>query len=227
MKDKIVVITGASRGLGKTLAEMLREKGARLVIGARNKEELDALAKKIDALPVVMDVTKEKDVQKLSLKAVKKFGRIDIWINNAGVWPPKAPLENVDMKLAHQVFEVNFFGPAYGSRAALIQMKKQGSGTIVNIISTAALLPRPEQTIYAASKHATKGFTDSLRDEVKNTPLKIIAIYPGGFQSHLFDKAKPLNFNEYMTTEEVAEKIIGNLLKAEPLPELILKRPGQ
>ncbi len=221
MKDTIVVITGASRGLGKALAEQLTQKGAKVVVSARSEIDYGGVT------TVVADVTKEEDHSKVLSKAMDQFGRIDIWINNAGVWPPKAPLEHADLEDARKVFDVNFFGLAYGSKAALVQMKKQGSGTIVNIISTAGFLARPEQTIYAASKHAAKGFTDSLREEIKNTPIKVIAVYPGGFQSNLFDKAKPANFEDFMTTESVAEKIIENLEKAEPAAELILKRPGQ
>lgn len=227
MKDKVIVVTGASRGLGEVLSQTLTTKGAKVVMVARNEAELQKNAERIGAMAIVADVTKEADLKKVCEETVKKFGRIDIWINNAGIWLPKSPLEEVDMNRAHDLFEVNMFGTAYGSRVALIQMKKQGSGMIVNIVSSAALTGRPQQTIYSASKHAAKGFTDSLREEIKDTNIKVIGIYPGGFKSNLFDEAKPADFDQYMSTEFVAEKILENLEKEIPDPELILKRPGQ
>lgn len=227
MKNKVVVITGASRGLGKTLAEACASRGARVVMSARDRIELEKNAEKIGALSVVADVTNEADMKRVVERTIKEFNRIDVWVNNAGVWLPKMPIEEVDMKRAHELFEVNVFGTVYGSRQALGEMKKQGEGMIVNIVSSAALMGRPFLAMYSSSKHAAKGFTDSLREELEGTKIKIIGIYPGGIQTHLFDEAKPADFGEYMTPEFVVEKILENLEKPEPDPELILKRPGQ
>jgi len=227
MKGKVIVITGGSRGLGRALAELLIGKGATVVISSRHQAEIEVLAKEIGATGWACDVTDEKSVIRLTDETVKKFGRIDIWINNAGIWLPKTPLEEIDMKRGHELFEVNLFGTVYGSRQALIQMKKQGTGTIVNIVSSAALKGRPGQTMYSASKHAAKGFTDSLREETKGSGILIIGAYPSGFKSHLFDEHKPDEFGDFMSPESVAERIVENLMKKEPETEQILKRPGQ
>src|SRR3989344_3132570 len=114
IKDKVVVITGSSKGLCKSLAYAFTEKGAKVVVNARNKNELIEVASDIGALPVVADVTKEKEVLVLADAVIDKYGRIDIWINNAGIWMPHAPIEEMDWDRAHDLMEVNFFGTVYG-----------------------------------------------------------------------------------------------------------------
>ncbi|MEI6396728.1 MAG: SDR family oxidoreductase [Candidatus Taylorbacteria bacterium] len=240
IQDKVVVITGASRGLGKSLANVLASKGAKLVISGRNKKDLEEVAeeisKKVKVLAVVADITKENEVIHIADMAMEKFGRIDIWINNAGVWLPKMPIEEIDMKKAHELIEVNLFGTIYGVRAAITAMKKRGDrmgdGMIVNIISTSALQGRPNQSVYSASKHAAKGFTDSIREELlmpDNAAGKItvIGVYPGGIKTSMFDAAKPADFDDFMDPDVVAAKIVENLEKDKPEVEQILKRQGQ
>ena len=240
LKDKVVVITGASRGLGKALAQVLSAKGAKLVISGRSVNDLDAVAKEVGAVPVVVDVTKESDVEHLAEVAVSEFGRIDIWINNAGLWLPKAPAEDIDMKKAHELLEVNLFGTVYGSRVAIKNMKSTKSpkngkgsgqnsgGTIVNIVSTSALQGRPNQSVYAASKHAAKGFTDSIREELAAIgEITVIGVYPGGIKTNLFDADKPGDFADFMSPESVAQKIVGNLEADKPELEQVLRRDGQ
>lgn len=233
MKDTVVVITGASRGLGKALAYACAAQGARVVVSApntpQNKEAIDVIADEIDGFVVMADVTKESDMQKLAEATIKHFSKIDIWINNAGIWLPRNSIEKIDMKRAHDVFEVNVFGTLYGCRSALAVMKKQGYGTIVNIVSTSALTGRAFFSVYSSSKHAAKGFTDSLREELKEqgSPVKVIGIYPGGIKTNLFDEKKPDDFDDYMNVETVTQKIIDNLLQQNPEEELVIKRPGQ
>lgn len=215
MKDKVVVITGASRGLGKALAKTLTLRGATVVASDIVSVEYHADVRCID------------DLKKLADNAVKRFGRIDVWINNAGVWLPRMNAEDLDMSRVRDLFEVNVFGMMQGSRVALAEMKKKGSGMIVNIISTAALVGRPLSSAYCASKHAEKGFTDSLREELKDTDIKIIGVYPGGMKTNLFDEKRPEDFDEYIDPDEVASVIVANLGKENPEENLILKRPGQ
>lgn len=227
MKDKVIVITGASKGLGRAMAQILASKGAQVVISGRDAQDLAQLSKEIGATAIVADVTREDQVSELAARTVAASGRIDIWINNAGVWLPRASIEDTDMKRAHDMLEVNLFGTVYGSRAALIQMKKQGQGMIVNILSTSALQGRPNSALYSASKHAAKGFTDSLREEVKGQGISVIGVCPGGIQTHLFDEKKPEDFDEFMTPEFVAQKIVENLESSVPETEMVIKRPGQ
>lgn len=227
LTGKTIVITGASRGLGKVLAQMFAQRGAKLVLAARDEMELAAVADEVGGLAVVADVTKESDMGRVTAEALGKFGAIDIWVNNAGVWLPRGPVEDIDMKRAHDMIEVNLFGVVYGAKAALAHMKPRGAGTIVNVLSTASILARPLSTMYAASKHAAKGFNDSLREEVKESGIQVIGIYPGGIKTHLFDEKKPADYDEFMEPQFVAEAIIKNLEQQNPEPEIILKRAGQ
>ncbi|MDA2921869.1 SDR family oxidoreductase [Patescibacteria group bacterium AH-259-L07] len=224
LKNKVVVITGASKGLGKSLANAFTKQGSKLILSARSKKQLKIVANKIKALPFVADVTNEKHVTNLARFAVKKHKRIDIWINNAGIWIPHAPIEELDSKKVHNMIEVNLLGTMYGSKAALIQMKKQGSGTIINILSTSALEGRAGGAPYCASKYGADGFTKSLRLEAEPENIQVFAIYPGGMKTNLFDAKKPSNFDEFMDPDMVAQTILENLQKQNPEKELILKR---
>jgi NAD(P)-dependent dehydrogenase (short-subunit alcohol dehydrogenase family) len=229
VKDKVIVITGSSSGLGKGLAEILAVQGAKVVVSAPNlpadTKALESIAIAIGGDAVTADVRNENEVDSLAKKAVEHFGRIDIWINNAGIWLPKAPIEDIDMKKARDLFDVNVFGCLNGCRAALKVMKKQGSGVIVNIVSTAALSGRAFSLVYSASKHAERGVTDSLREELKEekSRIKVIGIYPGGMKTDLFGKAKPDDYDKYMSVESVAHKIIVNLGKNDPQDELVIE----
>lgn len=227
LENKVVVITGAARGLGKAMAEILAAKKARVVISGKNKETLEQTAKTLGVVSVVADVSKQEEIQNLAKQTLLQFGKIDMWINNAGVWLPRMNIEEVPLKRVHDLFEVNFFGTLHGSLAALTQMKKQGNGTLVNIISTSALQGRPLSAAYSATKHAIKGLTDSIRDELKEFNVKVIGVYPGGIKTHLFDEKKPDDFEDFMDPKLVAEKIIENLEKETPEETLILKREGQ
>ena len=221
LKEKVVVITGGTKGLGRALAEIFRERGAQVIVGANLIKDVEDQG---NILTVRADVTNEADVVRLAEEVIKKFGRIDVWVNNAGIWLAHAPIEEMDMKRVHDMIEVNLFGTMYGSKAALIQMRKQGSGTIVNILSTSAVQGRAYSSGYGASKFAAMGFTKSLRKEVEETNIKILAIYPGGMRTNLFDEQRPEDYGEYMDPKEVAEKIVANLEGDNPQEELIIKR---
>lgn len=223
LQNKIVVITGAGRGLGKILANGLARRGAKVVVSGKDKN-IEDVAKEVQGLAVVTDVTKGPDIARLAETTLNKFGQIDIWINNAGLWMAHAPIEEMDWARVHDLMEVNFFGTAYGSKTALVQMKKQKYGTIVNILSTSALSGRPFSSGYCASKFAADGFTKSLRGEVSGTPIKVIGVYPGGMKTNLFDDNKPDDFASYMNPEDVAERIIANFEKDIPEEGLIIKR---
>lgn len=222
-----VVITGASKGLGKALAKQLLEKQADVIISDIHESELEKTGLELSATTCVADVTKIEDLQKLADSAVEEMGGIDMWINNAGIWLAPSSIADVDAKRMHDVYEVNVFGMLNGIKQALRIMKKQETGTILNIISTSALTGREGIVAYSSSKHAAKGVNDSLQEELKGGPIQVLAVYPGGMKTALFDEKRPDDYEEYMTPDQVAEKIIENLEKDVPEKELILKRPGQ
>ncbi len=226
LSQAVVVITGGTKGLGKSLAEGFLKQGAQVVVSARSVvgggENGNPQAWYISG-----DVTKETDIQHLADEVVDRYGQIDIWINNAGIWLPKMPIATVDMEQAHAMMEVNLFGTVYGSRVALAQMSVQNHGTILNIISNSALSGRPYSALYCASKFAADGFTKSLRLEAKDQNIQVLAVYPGGIKTHLFDAAKPENYDAYMEPEVVVTAIVNNLLTENPVEELILERPNK
>jgi len=224
LKDKIIVITGASHGLGKALAQTLSDKKAKIIICSRSKDKLEGISKELNVDYVVADVSKEADMEKLAKETISRFGRIDIWINNAGVWLPKGPIEKVDMKMAHDMFEINVFGTVYGSRIALTQMRKQNFGVIVNVISTSALNGRPNAVMYSASKYAVRGFAEALREEAGSN-VNVISVYPGGIKTLMYNEEKPAEYDSFMLPEYVAKKIVDNFEIDNPEKELIIRRP--
>jgi 3-oxoacyl-[acyl-carrier protein] reductase len=223
IKNKTVVVTGGTKGLGKELALAFKKEGANVVVCARSKSDFGHLSKQ-GILEIKADVTKERHMNRLMKVAEKRFGQVDLWVNNAGIWLPHAPVEKVDWSRAHSLIEVNLFGTVYGSKVALVEMRKQGFGLIVNIISTSALSGRVNSSAYCASKYAADGFTKSLREEVKGTSIKVISVYPGGMQTSFFDEKKPEEYGQYMSPDFIAGKILENLKKDNPEEELVLKR---
>ncbi len=224
LKNKVIVITGASRGLGAALALSCAPHGARIVVSGRNKKLITAVADRINGHPVVADVTKPGQVNRLARAAIKKFGHIDIWINNAGTRIPHGPAERINAARMHQMLEVNLFGTIYGSQAALTHMYRRKRGIIINILSTSALTGRANSAGYCASKYATTGFTNSIRLEAKPRRVTVIGIYPGGMRTHFFDEQKPANYDDYMDAAYVADRIIKNVLRNKPREELVIKR---
>jgi short-subunit dehydrogenase len=228
LKDKTVVITGGSVGLGKALAQYFKNEGSNVIISARNKKELEKTAIEIGAEYFVADVTREDDMQKLAEFAVQKFGTLDAWVNNAGVLYSFSPEDKyIDVVKAKEMFDVNFFGTVFGARSALKQMKSVNKGTIINIISTAALDATKAKNlkIYFASKWAVRAYTDSIRAENVDSGIAVLAVYPGGIKTDLWKNYKHESFDQFMTPEYVADKIMNNLKSENPEQSLIIKRP--
>jgi len=224
LKNKVVVITGSTGGLGKALASEFISEQAKVVINGHSVKKLREVSEEIGAVSCAGDVTKESDMQKLANFVVKKFGKIDIWINNAGANMPHSTIEKIDAKLAHKVMEVNFFGTFYGSRSAMKVMKKQKNGTIVNIISIRSLIPSPISVAYSSSKWAVRGLTEALRMILKPDHISVLAVHPTGMKTNLFGKVKPTGYKNYMEPSFAARKIIQNLKLQKPREEIILKK---
>jgi uncharacterized protein len=222
LKDKVVVITGSSKGFGLELARHFISEGSRVVVNSTDKIKIKNVAEEIGALGIYADVTKEEDLINLANDVIEKLGGIDIWVNNAGLWMGDDLVENFDMNKVRKMFDVNVIGTINGSRVALRSMKKGGVGTIINIISTAGLAGRPTLSAYCASKWAVNGFTKSMREE--NDNISVLSIYPGGMKTDLFGDYKPDDWNEFMEPSFVAEKVINNLKEENSIEELIIKR---
>jgi NADP-dependent 3-hydroxy acid dehydrogenase YdfG len=189
IKDKVVVITGASSGLGEAAARRLAKDGAKLVLGARRIDRLQALAKELslsgDAV-VQTDVSKYDEVKRLVDHAVKSHGRVDVMINNAGLMP-QSLLQRLKIDEWDRMIDVNIKGVLYGIAAALPVMQSQKSGHIINVSSVAGHKVRPGGTIYSATKSAVRVISEGLRQEVKPYNIRTTIISPGAVESELPD----------------------------------------
>jgi NADP-dependent 3-hydroxy acid dehydrogenase YdfG len=186
---KVVVITGASSGLGEAAARLLSAQGANVVLGARRVERLQTLAEELKqsggkALAVPTDVTELGQVKRLVDAAVQTYWRIDVIINNAGLMPLSL-LERLKVDDWNQMIDVNIKGVLYGIAAALPYMKEQKSGHVINVSSVAGHKVRPGNVVYAATKHAVRAISEGLRQEVKPYNLRTTVISPGAVATEL------------------------------------------
>jgi len=189
IKDKIVVITGASSGLGEAAARQLAKNGAKLILGARRLDRLKALSEELslgDKAAVETDVTDHEQVKHLVDHAVKVHGRVDVLLNNAGLMP-LSPLDRLKIEDWDRMIDVNIKGVLYGIAAALPHMKQQKSGHIINVSSVAGHKVRPTSTVYSATKHAVRVITEGLRQEVKPYNIRTTIISPGAVASELLE----------------------------------------
>src|SRR5437773_10842648 len=189
IEGKVIVITGASSGLGEAAARYLTSKSAIVALGARRVDRIQSLANELNgrggkALAIATDVTKYDQVKALVDAAVQTYGRLDVIINNAGLMP-QSPLERLKIDEWNQMIDVNIKGVLYGIAAALPYMKQQKSGHIINVSSVAGHKVRPPGTVYAATKHAVLALSEGLRQEVKPYHIRTTVISPGAVATEL------------------------------------------
>ncbi len=188
---KVIVITGASSGLGEAAARLLSAQGATLVLGARRKDRLDALCAELTAaggraVSQVTDVTRRAGVESLVALAVERFGRIDVLVNNAGLMP-NSLLERLKVDDWERMIDVNVRGVLYGIAAALPQMQRQMGGQIINVSSVAGHKVRPGTAVYSATKHAVRVISEGLRMEAKPYNIRVTIVSPGAIATELVD----------------------------------------
>lgn len=182
IEGKVIAITGASSGMGEATAKYLAARGAKVVLGARRVVRLEEVVSSIiknggDAVYLQTDVTRSSDVQRLTELAIEQFGRLDVMINNAGI-SQLHKFEELDIPGWEQMIEVNLKGTLYGIAAALPIFKAQGSGHIINVMSTAGLRIVPFMGVYAATKNAVRTINEALRQESEGR-WRVTGISPG------------------------------------------------
>ena len=220
MKDKVVIITGASSGIGKALAYEFSRRGSKIVIGARNHEQLSNIAQDIkqnggEVVFAVTDVSNEVDCKNLILTAIDHYGKIDVLINNAGI-SMRALFEKTDLKVIKRLMDVNFWGAVYCTKYALPHILEQ-KGSVVAVSSVAGIKGLPARTGYSASKFAMDGFMESLRGENLKNDLHVLIAYPGFTASNIRNTSlggsgtqqgeSPRNEDKMMSAEKVAKHI--------------------
>ncbi len=202
IEGKVVVITGASSGLGEATARHLSAQGAIVVLGARRTDRIQLLADGLirsggKALAVPTDVTHPGQVKRLVDAAVQTFGRIDVMLNNAGIMP-RAPLERLTIEDWNRTIDINIKGVLYGIAAALPHMKQQKAGHMIFVSSVAGHKVGPDYAVYAATKHAVRVLAEGLRQEVKPYNIRTMVVSPGAVATELPDS---------ITEPDIAENI--------------------
>ncbi|NTW24911.1 MAG: SDR family oxidoreductase [Lentimicrobium sp.] len=226
MRDKVVIITGGSSGIGFALAQEFGRLGARIVISARNNERLlkaasDLKTEAIDVLAVQMDVSSEKDCVMLIETTIAHYGKIDILVNNAGI-SMRAVFAKTKLEVLQRLMNTNFWGTVYCTKYALPHLLKT-KGSVVGIISIAGYVGLPGRTGYSASKFAVRGFLDTLRCENLKTGLHVLVAAPGFTSSNIRTAAltadgseqgeTPRNEDGMMPADVAARKIVKATLK--------------
>ena len=217
IEDKVVVITGASSGIGEATALLLAERGAKVVLGARGSDRLKALAARITKMGgevsyAQTDVRRRGDLSNLVKLACERYGKLDVLINNAGVMPI-SPLDDLRVEEWEEMIDVNLKGVLYGIAAALPVFRTQGSGHFVNIASTAAYLVVPSMSVYAGTKVAVRAISEGLRQEAGDK-LRVTIISPGMTRT---------NFADTMTNPQVKAQLEERRDKIAMPPEAIAR----
>ncbi len=197
LAGQVVIVTGASSGIGEETARRLVRGGAKVVVSARRPDRLDALARELDpsgarVLAVAGDVTSDTDRRRLVDATLEKFGRIDGLVNNAG-YGTRGPVEMVPVDLVRQNFETNVFSLIALTQLVLPHLRERGAGCIVNIGSVAGRIARPMSSIYDSTKHALEAITDGLRGELKPFGVRVTLIRPGFIITEFIDAAAKIS----------------------------------
>lgn len=236
-KDKVIIITGASSGIGLATARLFAGMGAKLSLAARSIDRLESLASELTddrsrILCIKTDVSVEEDCRRLIEETVRRFGKIDILINNAGI-SMRAPFMNVNMEVIKKLMNVNFWGTVYCTKYALPEILKT-KGSIAGVISTAGYVAIPGRTGYVTSKYAIRGFLETLRIEHLNDGINILVFAPGYTASNVRNAAlladgspqgySPKDEGKLMSAEKVAEKLAYGLYRRKK--EMILTALG-
>jgi len=217
---KVVLITGASKGLGFALTEVFGKAGYQLVITARDENSLKQLVEKYPDTKYVAGDLVKKDTREQLVDIINEIGRIDVLINSAGIILIE-PIEKDTEEDFDNVMNINIKAPLFLTRDLLPTMIRQKSGHIINVSSTAGREGKKDRTIYCASKFAMRGFTESLRTEVKKHGIKVTGFYPGGMKTNLFDKYG-VDTSTYMDPKDVADFMFNIVQTKNIAPEDVL-----
>jgi len=222
IKDKVVIITGASSGIGYATALSLAKEGAKLVVGARRTDRLESLVKEIKAnngeiLSQKFDVTKKSDCDDLVNTAIKKWGKVDVLVNNAGLMPLSF-VKNLKVDEWDQMIDVNIKGVLYCTAAVLPHMREAKSGHIINISSVAGRIVFPAGSVYCATKHAVTAFSEGLRQELSpRNNIRVTTIEPGVVATELTNTITDESLEKFVESSKKMEA-----LKAEDIASAII-----
>ena len=214
---KVIAITGAGSGIGRATALLLAERGAKLVLGARRADRLEAVAKQIgsaggEAAYIPIDVRRRDDLSSLVALACERFGKLDVFVSNAGIGPVSL-LDELRVDDWDDMIDINVKGVLYGIAAALPVFRRQSFGQFVNIASTAGLITKPTMAVYSGTKFAVRAISEGLRQEAGDK-LRVTIITPGFVKT---------DFTDSMTNPEVKAQIVGTMEKMAISPDAIAR----
>jgi short-subunit dehydrogenase len=238
LKNKVVIITGATSGIGEACALVFGKEGAKIVITGRSPEKLELATKKlqdagIEVFPILADAGSEADNKRMAEDVIREFGQIDVLINNAGI-SMRALFQDMELQVFKKVMDTNFWGTVYASKYCLPAIL-ESKGSIIGISSINGYRGTPARTAYTASKFAMNGFFESLRTEVMKKGVHVLVACPGFTSSNIRNNAlkadgsvqgeSPRDENQMMSPNEVAESILIATLKRKR--DLVLTLQGK
>jgi NAD(P)-dependent dehydrogenase (short-subunit alcohol dehydrogenase family) len=201
LKDKVVVVTGASEGIGRAIVVRLAKEGAKLALVARGEDKLKEVSGGVDGEAFVCDIRDRAQVQQTVDAIVAKLGGIDVLINNAGIWQRESQLDELSDEMVGDVLATNLTGTIFMTKYVLPYLRSNNQETaILQIVSKSGITAQEGQSIYTASKWGVKGFTDVLRVDLKGTKIRVGAVYQSGTDTDMFRKAGD-NFDQAKLTE--------------------------
>ena len=213
LDGQVALVTGASRGIGRAVALALADLGAQIVAAARNRQLLDQLVAEIEeaggkAAAVVFDLADESSINTLVEQIKDQFGRLDILVNNAGL-THSALMEDTTTADFDRIMAVNTRGPYILTRECLPLLKAASQGTIVNISSVVGVKGYPKQSAYTASKHALRGWSIALAEELRDTSIRVHVLCPGGVDTDMVSNVRPdIPKDDLISPEEIAELVV-------------------
>jgi NAD(P)-dependent dehydrogenase (short-subunit alcohol dehydrogenase family) len=224
LKDKVVIVTGASEGIGRAIAERLAKEGAKLALVARNEDRLKEAADNVDGEAFVCDIRDKAQIQQTVDAIVAKFGGIDVLVNNAGIWQRVSQLDELSDEMVGDVLATNLTGTIFMTKYVLPHLRSKNEETaIVQVVSRSGIVAQEGQSVYTASKYGVKGFTDVLRVDLKGTSIRIGAVYQSGTDTEMFRKTgEDFSQEKFTSPADLADAVVYMLTRPPKmwLPEI-------
>jgi len=224
LKNKIIVITGASDGIGRQIALKLAKEGSKLALVARNKRKLNEVAMEAKELGVadvriyICDIRQTNKLEATIKSIISDFGNVDILINNAGIWQKLMSVDKISKKVVDEVIGTNLSALIHITRLLLPVLRTRKEAVIINVISKSGIVAQEGQAVYTASKYGVRGFTEVLKIDLKNTNIKVAGVYQGGTNTKMFEKVgENFSTDKFTNPSDLASVIVYMLTRPDKI----------
>ena len=224
LKNKIIVITGASDGIGRQIALKLAKEGSKLALVARNKRKLNEVATEAKELGVadvriyICDIRQTNKLEATIKSIISDFGSVDILINNAGIWQKLMSVDKISKKVVDEVIGTNLSALIHITRLLLPVLRTRKEAVIINVISKSGIVAQEGQAVYTASKYGVRGFTEVLKIDLKNTNIKVAGVYQGGTNTKMFEKVgENFSTDKFTNPSDLASVIVYMLTRPDKI----------